>query len=125
MRQQAQQSLDQQVALACQAEEYRCGVLRLVWRLSKQGFHYNRKTVAGSLKRQGLRAKNNRHVPFHVTIKIKSHSSLWNEMCVFCTFSALPSQFCDPCIYFYEITDSICFVMRNLLMEKTNAFSNN
>ncbi len=57
LRQQAQQSLDKHVALAFQAEKSRCGAIRLVRSLSKQGLHYNRKTVAASLKRQGLRAK--------------------------------------------------------------------
>ena len=57
LRQQAQQSLDQQVAFAFQAEKSRSGAIRLVRRLSKMGLHYNRKTVAASLKRQGLRAK--------------------------------------------------------------------
>ncbi len=57
LRQQAQQNLDKHVALAFQAEKSRCGAIRLVRRLSKQGLHYNRKTVAASLKRQGLRAK--------------------------------------------------------------------
>ena len=60
LRQQAQQSLDQQVALAFQAERSRSGAIRLVRCLSKQGFHYNLKTAAASLKRQGLREKADR-----------------------------------------------------------------
>ncbi len=56
-RQQKQQRLDEHVADAFQVEKGRSGARRLVHRLVKQGHGYNRKTVAASLKRQGLRAK--------------------------------------------------------------------
>ena len=56
-RQQEQQRLDEHVADAFQVEKGRSGARRLVHRLTKQGYGYNRKTVAASLKRQGLRAK--------------------------------------------------------------------
>ena len=56
-RQQEQQQLDDHVADAFQVEKGRSGARRLVHRLAKQGLGYNRKTVAASLKRQGLRAK--------------------------------------------------------------------
>ena len=56
-RQQEQQRLDEHVADAFQLEKGRSGARRLVRRLVKQGHDYNRKTVAASLKRQGLRAK--------------------------------------------------------------------
>ncbi len=56
-RQQEQQRLDEHVADAFQLEKGRSGARRLIHRLIKQGHDYNRKTVAASLKRQGLRAK--------------------------------------------------------------------
>jgi len=56
-RQQEQQRLDKHVADAFQVEKGLSGARRLVHRLAKQGHGYNRKTVAASLKRQGLRAK--------------------------------------------------------------------
>ena len=56
-RQLEQQPLDEHVADAFQVEKGRSGARRLVHRLAKQGHGYNRKTVAASLKRQGLRAK--------------------------------------------------------------------
>jgi putative transposase len=56
-RQQVQQRIDGHVADAFQVAKGRCGARRLVHILKKQGHHYNRKTVAASLKRQGLRAK--------------------------------------------------------------------
>jgi transposase InsO family protein len=56
-RQQEQQRLDEHVADAFQLEKGRSGARRLIHRLIKQGHDYDRKTVAASLKRQGLRAK--------------------------------------------------------------------
>ena len=56
-QQREQQRLDEHVADAFQVEKGRSGARRLVHRLAKQGLVYNRKTVAASLKRQGLRAK--------------------------------------------------------------------
>ena len=56
-RQQEQHRLDEHVAGAFQVEKGRSGSRRLLRRLAKQGHGYYRKTVAASLKRQGLRAK--------------------------------------------------------------------
>ena len=56
-QQQRQEQLDRQVAKAFEAGKKRCGALRLTLDLQEQGQHYNRKTVAASLRRQGLRAK--------------------------------------------------------------------
>ena len=56
-RKQRQEQLDQQVAEAFEAGKKRSGAPRLSLDLRAQGQHYNRKTVAASLKRQGLRAK--------------------------------------------------------------------
>ena len=52
LRQQAQQSFEQQVALAFQAEKSRSGAIKLVRRISKRSLHYT-----ASLKPQGLRVK--------------------------------------------------------------------
>lgn len=49
--------LDQQVAEAFAARKKRSGSPTLVLDLQDQGHSYNRKTVAASMKRQGLRAK--------------------------------------------------------------------
>ena len=56
-RKQRQEQLDQQVAEAFEASKKRSGAPRLSLDLRAQGQQYNRKTVAASLKRQGLRAK--------------------------------------------------------------------
>lgn len=56
-RTQRQKQLDQQVAEAFSAGKKRNGAPRLTLDLIEQGQHYNRKTVAASLKRPGLRAK--------------------------------------------------------------------
>jgi putative transposase len=52
-----QQSIDTHVATAFHAANSRSGAIRIMLALDKQGIHYNRKTVARSLQRQGLRAK--------------------------------------------------------------------
>ena len=52
-----QQHIDTHVANAFNADKGRSGAIRVALALEKQGIHYNRKTVALSLKRQGLRAK--------------------------------------------------------------------
>jgi transposase InsO family protein len=57
LRRQRQTVLDQQVSDAFAARKGRSGSLGLTRDLHDQGFSYNRKTVAGSLRRQGLRAK--------------------------------------------------------------------
>jgi transposase InsO family protein len=56
-RQQRQALLDQQVAAAFAARKGRCGSPGLTRDLHDEGRSYNRKTVAASLQRQGLRAK--------------------------------------------------------------------
>lgn len=56
-RQQRQARLDQQVTDAFAARKGRSGSPGLTRDLHDQGFSYNRKTVAASLQRQGLRAK--------------------------------------------------------------------
>ena len=56
-RQQRRARLDQQVADAFAARKGRSGAPGLTLDLHDQGFSYNRKTVAASLQRQGLRAK--------------------------------------------------------------------
>lgn len=60
-RQQRQAALDQAVAqavaLAFTTTKGRYGALRLVKKLADTGQHYNRKTIANRLRRQGLRAK--------------------------------------------------------------------
>lgn len=56
-RQQHRASLDQQVAQAFAARKGRCGSPTLSLDLRDQGQPYNRKTVAASQQRQGLRAK--------------------------------------------------------------------
>ncbi len=45
------------MANAFKADKGRSGAIRVMLALEKQGIHYNRKTVALSLQRQGLRAK--------------------------------------------------------------------
>jgi transposase InsO family protein/transposase-like protein len=52
-----QQKIDMHVANAFKADKSRSGAIRVMLALEKQGIHYNRKTVALSLQRQGLRAK--------------------------------------------------------------------
>jgi putative transposase len=52
-----QQRIDTHVADAFNADKGRSGTIRVTLALEKQGIHYNRKTVALSLQRQGLRAK--------------------------------------------------------------------
>ena len=52
-----QQQIDMHVANAFKADKSRSGAIRVMRALEKQGIHYNRKTVALSLQRQGLRAK--------------------------------------------------------------------
>ncbi len=52
-----QQQIDRHVANAFKADKSRSGAIRVMLALEKQGIHYNRKTVALSLQRQGLRAK--------------------------------------------------------------------
>ena len=52
-----QQCIDTHVANAFNADKGRSGTIRVALALAKQGIHYNRKTVALSLQRQGLRAK--------------------------------------------------------------------
>jgi len=54
---QRRNQLDQQVAEAFEAAKKRNGAPRLTLDLNEQGQHYNCKTVAASLKRQGLWAK--------------------------------------------------------------------
>lgn len=56
-RQQRQALLDQRVKAAFEARKKRAGSPVLVLDLKEQGFSYDRKTVAASMKRQGLRAK--------------------------------------------------------------------
>ena len=56
-RQQNRHVLDKRVATAFSARKERAGSPRLVLDLRDQGYIYNRKTVAASMKRQGLRAK--------------------------------------------------------------------
>ncbi len=52
-----QQQIDMHVANAFKADKSRSGAIRVMLALEKQGIHYNRKTVALSPQRQGLRAK--------------------------------------------------------------------
>ena len=52
-----QERIDAHVAHAFNADKGRSGAIRVALALEKQGIHYNRKTVALSLQRQGLRAK--------------------------------------------------------------------
>jgi transposase InsO family protein len=56
-QQQRRDRLDQQVAQAFETAKKRKGSPRLTRDLAKQGHHYDRKTVAASMKRQDLRAK--------------------------------------------------------------------
>jgi putative transposase len=56
-RQQRQASIDHDVAQAFSARKSRCGSPTLTRDLHDQGLPYNRKTVAASQQRQGLRAK--------------------------------------------------------------------
>ena len=56
-REQRQALLDTQVAAAFQSKKGCYGAWRLCKLLAKDGRHYNRKTIANSLKRQGLVAK--------------------------------------------------------------------
>ena len=56
-RQRARVCLDLRVAAAFAAGKGRCGSPRLMRDLADDGFVYDRKTVASSLRRQGLRAK--------------------------------------------------------------------
>lgn len=56
-RQKRQARLDRQVADAFAARKGRSGSPGLTYDLHDQGLSYNRKTVAASLQRQGLRAK--------------------------------------------------------------------
>ncbi len=53
----ARQRLDARVADAFAAAKERFGAIRITQALAKQGVEHNRKTVAKSLCRQGLRAK--------------------------------------------------------------------
>lgn len=52
-----QQQIDAHIAHAFNADKGRSGAIRVMLALDKKGIHYNRKTVALSLQRQGLRAK--------------------------------------------------------------------
>jgi len=56
-RAQAQHGLDTRVAEAFAAAKGRSGAIRITNALAKKGIAYHRKTVAKSLRRQGLRAK--------------------------------------------------------------------
>lgn len=56
-RAQMRHQLDVQVAETFAAAKGRCGAIRITKILAKQGAVHNRKTVAKSLQRQGLRAK--------------------------------------------------------------------
>ena len=56
-RQQRQEALDQQVKDAFAARKKRSGSPRITLDLKDEGQNYNRKTVAASMQRQGLRAK--------------------------------------------------------------------
>lgn len=56
-RRQRRQQLDEQVARLFDQEKQRSGARRLCRLLQHQGYHVNRKTVACSLRRQGLKAK--------------------------------------------------------------------
>jgi len=56
-RAQVQHGLDAQIAEAFAASKGRSGAIRITNALAKKGIAYNRKTVAKSLRRQGLRAK--------------------------------------------------------------------
>ncbi len=60
-----QQQIDMHVANAFKADKSRSGAIRVMLALKKQGIHYNRKTVALSLQRQGLRAKAARKFKVH------------------------------------------------------------
>lgn len=57
VRQRLRQRCDERVAAAFAAHKERHGAPRLAKDLAKAGHRYNRKTVAASLKRQGLRAR--------------------------------------------------------------------
>ncbi|WLQ16587.1 IS3 family transposase [Hahella aquimaris] len=57
LRRQRQQSLDIQVGAAFDKAKKRNGAPRLTKDLAQQGVHANRKTVARSMQRLGLRAK--------------------------------------------------------------------
>ena len=52
-----QQQIDAHIAHAFNADKGRSGAIRVMLALDKKGIHYNRKTVALSLQRQGLRAR--------------------------------------------------------------------
>ena len=52
-----QQQIDAHIAHAFNADKGCSGAIRVMLALDKKGIHYNRKTVALSLQRQGLRAK--------------------------------------------------------------------
>ena len=56
-RQQRRQTIDEDVGAAFAARKGRCGSPTLTRDLHEQGLPYNRKTVAASQQRQGLRAK--------------------------------------------------------------------
>ena len=56
-RQLAREDLDRLVAQAFAVRKGRSGALELTLDLDEQGHKYNRKTVAASMKRQGLVAK--------------------------------------------------------------------
>jgi len=57
VRAQAQHGLDTRVAEAFAAAKGRSGAIRITKALAKQGVAHDRKTIAKSLRRQGLRAK--------------------------------------------------------------------
>jgi putative transposase len=57
LRQQRRTELDEAVAQAFEARKARSGAPRLVLDLADAGHPFDRKTVADSLRRQGLRAK--------------------------------------------------------------------
>jgi transposase InsO family protein len=71
LRQQRRVALDQRVSEVFQAQRRRYGSPRLTVELSAQGYRYDRKTVARSLQRQGLRAKAARR--FKVTTDSTHH----------------------------------------------------
>ena len=74
-----QQQIDAHIAHAFNADKGRSGAIRVMLALDKKGIHYNRKTVALSLQRQGLRAKAARK--FKATTQSKHNLPMADYVC--------------------------------------------
>jgi putative transposase len=85
-----QQRIDTHVADAFNADKGRSGAIRVALALEKQGFHYNRKTVALSLQRQGLRAKAARK--FKATTQSKHHLPVADNLLKQDFYASQPNQ---------------------------------